>query len=295
MKAIIFDIDGTLADVEHRLHHLPNWDKFFADMDKDPIIPEIQWINQAFNEMDDVAILVVSARPNDYIRVTETWLHENHIYYDNLYMRNSGDYRKDSIVKAEILQKILDDGYEPFIVIDDREEVVGMWRSYGICTLQCAASEPKAHHLGKIFLDILVGPSGAGKSTFAKANYKEHDILSTDQLREQYGWGHSPEDLKKTWNYAHGLIKTRLENHIFTVFDATNLKKKDRASVLACVPKGQYVRYIVIDRPYIDKSRDKGWRPEELILKHDKTFRGQLKDILNGDGLPNVTVIDKRN
>ena len=38
-----------------------------------------------------------------------------------------------------------------------------------------------------------------------------------------------------------------------------------------------------------------GWRPEELILKHDKTFRGQLKDILNGDGLPNVTVIDKRN
>ena len=63
----------------------------------------------------------------------------------------------------------------------------------------------KAKHLKAAGLDILVGPSGAGKSTFAKANYKEHDILSTDQLREQYGWGHSPEDLKKTWNYAHGL------------------------------------------------------------------------------------------
>ena len=170
-----------------------------------------------------------------------------------------------------------------------------LWRSYGICTLQCLSDEIKTKHDGVHCLDVLVGPSGAGKSTWCELNAKPHDVLSTDKLREQYGWGHTPEDLAKTWNYAHSLLKARLENQIYTVFDATNIKRKDRLKLLSNVPKGQYVRYIVIDRPFNIKIRDRGWRSEELVLKHDRTFNAQIKDILNGDNLPNVVVIDKRN
>jgi FMN phosphatase YigB (HAD superfamily) len=36
MKAILFDVDGTLANCEHRVHHVQNgnrdWNKFFAEM-----------------------------------------------------------------------------------------------------------------------------------------------------------------------------------------------------------------------------------------------------------------------
>ena len=307
MKAIIFDIDGTLADVQHRLHHLPDWNRFFAEMGNDPEISEVCWLADKlihasmFEDADksepDFRVIVVSARPDDYRKVTQNWLQSTLRWYawiDKIYMRKSGDFRQDSIVKAEILQQIIDDGYEPWLVIDDRPQVVEMWRSYGICTLQCAPDEVLPKHDGQNFLTMLVGPSGAGKSTWCELNAKPHDVISTDALREQYGWGHSPEDLNKTWNYAHSLMKARLENGIYTVFDATNLKKKDRLKLLSYVPKGQYVRYVVLDRPLDNKIRDRGWRPEELILKHHRTFQSQLKDILNGDGLPNIVVEDRR-
>lgn len=301
MKAVIFDIDGTLSDVEHRTHHLPNWDKFFDEMGKDPLIYPVGWLAdkliQASIDDEDFRVIVVTARPDIYREKTEKWLERELRWYawiDKIYMRRHNDFRKDSIVKAEILQQIVDDGYEPFLVVDDRPEVVEMWRSYGICTLQCASDEVKLKHDGKHFLDIIVGPSGAGKSSYVAKNYKPCDIVSSDQIREEYGWGHHPDDLAKTWNYIHGLIKVRLENHINTVLDATNIDQRDRLKVLQSVPNGQYVRYIVIDRPFDQKIKDRGWRPEELILKHDKKFRKNLKDILDGDNKKNVVVIDKR-
>ena len=298
MKAIIFDVDGTLSDVEHRKHHLPNWDKFFAEMHNDPVIEPVGWLFKHLclgANQRDYAVLVVTARPADYEDTTRFWIESKlSTGYDRVYMRQANDFRKDSIVKAEILQKIMDDGYEPFLVVDDRPEVVEMWRSFGITTLQCESDEIKMQHAGKQFLDVLVGPAGAGKSTWCSKNAKPHDIISTDAIREQYGWGHHPDDLARTWNYAHSLLKARLQNQIYTVFDATNIKRKDRLKLLQNVPKGQFVRYIVIDRPLEDKLRDKAWRSEELVLKHDKTFKAQLKDILAGDNLPNVVVIDKR-
>ena len=298
MKAVIFDIDGTLADCEHRRKHLPHWGKFFADMHLDPVIEPVAWI--ARMAVRDVEVLVVSARPDDYREVTEKWLYDAGIVYDKLYMRPAGDYRKDAIVKREILQEIMDDGYEPFLVVDDRPEVVDMWREYGLVCLQCAPEEVKKENDGKHFLDVIVGPSGAGKSTYVRANYPAHSVIETDAIRTQLFGSHeareafTPEGLALTWRYAHGLLRTRLDCHLPTVFDATNLKQKDRMTLLRHVPRGQYVRYIVIDRPFDTKISDRGWRPEELIRKHHKLFHQELKNILAGDELPNVVVLDKR-
>lgn len=309
MRAVIFDIDGTLADVAHRRQYLPNWGKFFGAQHLDPVIEPVAWLcnelhkasnSNNYNPETGFAVLVVSARPADYWDVTEEWLFKNNINYDQLYMRPAGDYRKDSIVKGEILQQIIDDGYEPFLVIDDRPEVVAMWREYGLVCLQCAPEEIKVEHDGKHYLDIMVGPSGAGKSTYIRDHYPEHTVVSTDAIRAQLFGSHeareafTPEGLALTFRYAHGLVRTRLECHLPTVFDATNLKAKDRAALLRNVPKGQYVRYIIIDRPYDVKMADRGWRPEDLVHKHHKLFHQNLKDILAGDNLPNIVVVDKR-
>jgi predicted kinase len=300
MQAVIFDIDGTLADCEHRLHHLPNWGKFFGAMHLDPVIEPIAALANIIYNTEDYVVLIVTARPNSYEDQTREWLRKNYICYSQLYMRKTSDYREDSIVKAEILQQIIDDGYKPFLVVDDRPQVVKMWRDYGLTCLQCAPEEISLKHDGQHFLDILVGPAGAGKSEYATKYYPKHEIISTDSIRtELFGShtnpaAHTPEGLEKTWRYAHGLLRTRLECHLRTCFDATNLKIKDRAKLLRQVPVGQYIRYIVIDRAYDAKMKTRGWRPEELVHKHHRTFQAELKNILAGDNQPNVVVVDKR-
>ena len=306
MKAVIFDIDGTLANCDHRLHHLDgerkDWDSFFASQSLDAPIESITWLNRmlgvARNEMvadEQFEILIVTARPSTYEDETERWLIEHDVLLDRLYMRAEGDYRPDNIVKAELLDQILQDGYEPYLVIDDRPQVVEMWRSFGITTLQCAPDEPvRNNYEGQTLLHMLIGPAGAGKTSYCAKNYFAHDVISTDAVREQYGWGHHPDELARTWKYVHGVIKVRLENGMKTVLDATNLKFKDRKKVLSLVPRGQLVQYVIIDRDYDEKIKDRGWRPIELIDKHHKLMKSIVKDVLEADGQGNILVLDAR-
>jgi predicted kinase len=308
MKAVIFDIDGTLADVKHRLHYLENgkdWNGFFSQMHDDPVIEPVAelarllyaGISNGIKQPFDYAILIVSARPDDYRFETGKWLNANHIPFQKLYMRKSGDFRRDDIVKAEILQQILDDGYEPFLVVDDRPMVVDMWRSHGITTLQCAPDEKTlSKYAGKRILTMMVGPAGAGKSTHIdkESHWFARDVVSADVIRADYGLTHSPEDLRRTWEIVHALVKTRLEIGLRTILDATNIKRKDRLAILDLVPEGQLVDYVVIDRRLEDKLADRGSRSEELVLKHHRTFVSQLPDILRGDDQGNVIVNDHR-
>jgi predicted kinase len=306
MKAVIFDIDGTLADVSHRLHYLENgkdWNGFFSQMHLDPVIEPIAelarllyaGISNGIKQPFDYAILIVSARPDDYRFETGKWLNANHIPFQKLYMRKSGDFRRDDIVKSEILQQILDDGYEPFLVVDDRPMVVDMWRSHGITTLQCAPDEKSlSKYAGKQILTMMVGPSGAGKTTHIEQKYGTKNVVSPDDIRQMYDLSHHPEDLKRTWEIAHALIKARLDIGLPTILDATNIKRKDRLAILDLVPEGQLVDYVVIDRRLEDKLADRGSRSEELVLKHHRTFVSQLPDILRGDDQGNVIVNDHR-
>lgn len=307
MRAVIFDIDGTLAEVGHRLHHLEgekDWSSFFRDMQDDAPIEPIATLARLLHKAVEAqhgldAVLIVTARPDreDWMQTTLDWLEVHGIPYDAIYFRSENDTRPDQVVKADILKRILADGYEPVLVIDDRPQVVKMWRDHGIVTLQCAPDEPGASaYAGQTLLHLLVGPCGAGKSTFAATAYKPHEVISTDALRmELYGdLRHSPEALARVWKLAHGLIRARLEAGVFTVLDATNLDADDRAKVLALLPRGVFARYVVIDRDLNRKIAERGWRPEELVLKQHRMFRAGEKDIMAGDGHPYVTVQDKR-
>lgn len=307
MRAVIFDLDGTMFDPSHRLHHLDgekDWVAFHNGMEDDPPVEAIAQLARTLYRSAAPgaaieAVLIVTARHDDpkYRQMTIDALELHEIPYHRLYMRKDTDTRRDHIVKQEMLEQILDDGYLPILAVDDRPEVVKMWRDNGITTLQCAPDEPGASiYAGETLLHIMVGPAGAGKSTYIEKNYKPNDVISTDDLRMQlYGdFGHAPEALARIWGYAHRLISARLASGVFTVLDATNLDNEDRARILALLPRGVFARYIVVDRDLGEKIADRGWRSEELILKHHKLFRKQEKAILAGDQHPYVTVQDKR-
>jgi hypothetical protein len=141
-KVILVDVDGTLADSDHREHYLEtkpkNWTAYYADALKDKPYEDIVWLVKTLKDADN-KILIVTARSEDYRNITEQWLREKadlEGVYDKIYMRESGDYRDDDIVKEEMLQSIRLDGYDPFMVLDDRGLVVDMWRNLGIRCLQ---------------------------------------------------------------------------------------------------------------------------------------------------------------
>jgi predicted secreted acid phosphatase len=141
-KVILCDIDGTISDATHRLHLIQTkpkqWKEFFNESTKDPIYEDVHWLVNLFHTNGN-KILFVTARPENERDKTIEWLHNTAGMkgkYEKLYMRYPGDYRDDYIVKKDILQDIRNDGYDPFLALDDRDGVVNMWREEGIFCFQ---------------------------------------------------------------------------------------------------------------------------------------------------------------
>jgi hypothetical protein len=53
-------------------------------------------------------------------------------------MRKQGDFRRDSIVKKEIYDNDIKGKFDVEFVLDDRQQVVDMWREIGLKCLQVA-------------------------------------------------------------------------------------------------------------------------------------------------------------
>lgn len=141
MKTVIFDIDGTLSDASHRMHHIlnkpKNWKQFFGEVLKDSANTEIINIAKSLKQYGYV-IIIMTGR-SEVCRVdTEQWLKNYDIAYDALYMRKEGDYRPDDTVKSEFLDKAIGDGYNVIMAFEDRDRVVKMFRNRGIKCLQVA-------------------------------------------------------------------------------------------------------------------------------------------------------------
>ena len=139
-KAVIFDIDETLANNDERQKILKdnvhNWQNFFNEMGNDTVNKAISEIYDIIKKTKKYKMLIVTGRPETYRKITEQWLIWNHIEYDNLYMRSENDCRSDVDVKREILQKIREQ-YDVSFVFDDRTSVVKMWREEGLVCFQC--------------------------------------------------------------------------------------------------------------------------------------------------------------
>lgn len=144
MKVYLFDIDGTIADLSHRLHHIQStpkdWDSFFALCHGDAPIPHIIQMAQDLASAGN-GIVYVSGRSDQCRSQTAAWLLANGLPAGQLYMRKAGDHREDNQVKGELLDQLCLDGFDPIMAFDDRNQVVKMWRERGIPCAQVAEGD----------------------------------------------------------------------------------------------------------------------------------------------------------
>lgn len=133
----IFDLDQTLADIKHRIHHIlkekPDWDSFYKEVPNDTPIEDNCKLIRDLEIMDVVVIL--TGRSEQTLKDTQKWLNKNKIIYDYLIMREVGDHRPDHIVKPELLNKFLLK-YNKYkedvkVIFEDKKSMVDMWRALG--------------------------------------------------------------------------------------------------------------------------------------------------------------------
>jgi hypothetical protein len=151
---IICDLDGTLANCEHRVHHVrdkpKNWDAFYKGVKDDGVNEVVDSILHCMLTPDDMGsvghhIIFCSGRPERCRADTESWINRNTSFYVRkapytLLMRKDGDFRADYIVKQEILDTHIDKDRVLFC-LDDRQQVVDMWRRNGLVCLQVAKGD----------------------------------------------------------------------------------------------------------------------------------------------------------
>ena len=139
---IICDIDGTLAHMKDRGPF--EWTKVGQDEPNFTvmgILKNYARLDSYEKEVEPTRIILFSGRDGSCRHETEDWLHKYHIHYDYLYMRTAGDMRKDSIIKRELFDANVKGVYNVLFVLDDRNQVVEMWRDLGLTCLQVAEGD----------------------------------------------------------------------------------------------------------------------------------------------------------
>lgn len=132
-KCIICDLDGTLALLNGR----SPYDGHLCETD---VLNEsvAYLLNLIWSMDEDVLVYLFSGRSKDNNAEEKTikWLNDNHVSYDALIMREAGDYRKDSVVKSEMFMTHIHNKFQVLFVLDDRNQVVNLWRGMGLDCFQ---------------------------------------------------------------------------------------------------------------------------------------------------------------
>jgi phosphoglycolate phosphatase-like HAD superfamily hydrolase len=129
----VFDIDGVLADVRHRLHHVrgarKNWAAFFAAASQDTLLPEGR--HRLLAAAEHHPIVYLSGRPERLRQVTQTWLDAHLLPAGALVLRPNHDRRPARVLKPALLERVAQQG-EIAVVVDDDPEVVDVLRTRGL-------------------------------------------------------------------------------------------------------------------------------------------------------------------
>lgn len=128
----IVDIDGVVADVRHRLHHVQgrpkDWDAFFAAIPDDPPLADGLALVRELAAAYDV--VYVTGRPEQTRADTMRWLERHGLPDGRLVMRRPRDRRPARLTKPELV-RALAEGREVAVVVDDDAEVCAAMRSAG--------------------------------------------------------------------------------------------------------------------------------------------------------------------
>ncbi|MDT4912041.1 MAG: hypothetical protein QOC66_1169 [Pseudonocardiales bacterium] len=119
----VFDIDGVVADVRHRLHHLERrraWNAFFDAAAHDGLLAEGASLVADLAQRHEIVWL--TGRPEWLRETTAEWLAEHGLPDGELYLRPHGDYRPAPRYKVDVLRQLAPRGIAA--VIDDDDEVI---------------------------------------------------------------------------------------------------------------------------------------------------------------------------
>ena len=141
-EIVIFDIDGTLADISAREHHVrkdpKNWNAFFAGMAEDKTVASMVRLCNILYDAG-VYIILCSGRNERHRAETVEWMRQQGVKYHEIRLRADGDMRSDVKAKREMLRGV--DRSKVLFVVEDRSRVVEMWRSEGLVCLQCSPGD----------------------------------------------------------------------------------------------------------------------------------------------------------
>lgn len=141
MKTVIFDIDGTLANIDVRRKYLEqepkDWKSFNSKLETDIPNHDICELARMYGGRG-YYIIICTGRFEAVRAKTEHQLIDWGIFYNSIYMRPDGDFKPDNEIKNIMLNTIKSKGLDIQIAVDDRDQVVKMWRDNGIRCLQVA-------------------------------------------------------------------------------------------------------------------------------------------------------------
>ena len=148
MKTVIFDLDGTLADIETRRvisikeNGKMDWDIFFdpknisLDTPNRPVITMAKLLKESGHR-----IVILSGRSKVTKDATREWLKQFDVPFDILKMRPDNKefkFMPDDQLKKLWLDQLFPNTDDVLCVFDDRDKVVKMWRENGLSCLQVA-------------------------------------------------------------------------------------------------------------------------------------------------------------
>ena len=135
MRVAVFDVDGTLMNIQHRRHYVSgpdkDWKSFFDYMEFDTINDHVFHLAHALKS-DGYEIVVVSGRNERHRQITEKQLAFGKLDYKTLIMRPDDNYDPDFVFKKQVLDTMRESGLDPQFSVDDRPSVVQMWRENGV-------------------------------------------------------------------------------------------------------------------------------------------------------------------
>lgn len=138
---VVFDLDGTIACADARLHYVmgkkKDWHSFFEEIPNDPpfqpMIDLIQTLHRGGN-----TVILQTGRPEQYRRQTSEWLNQHGLSdtYDILLMRENGDHCANTVLKLRFLEWIIDYlNTKNMLWIEDSVPVVQMINRQGVLAL----------------------------------------------------------------------------------------------------------------------------------------------------------------
>ena len=135
-KIVLCDIDGTVANNDHRQHLLKeykDWDLFFSKLDQDEPIEKIIKIVNEYAEQGFV-IYFLTGRPERYELKTRQWLEKFFKFQINLIMRKDGDMRDKLLIKHELFS----DNFQPeeiLVCIENDLKLCDLWESLDLAVI----------------------------------------------------------------------------------------------------------------------------------------------------------------